>query len=84
MNIRAREEPTPQGRLAAVVRDEMMRQLDAKPFGRVADYADFKEALERQVRIELLAIRIDEARRYALNDKRIHELLAEFTCLLTE
>ena len=82
-NIRTMREPTPEGRLAAVVRDEMLRQLDARPYSRLADYADFRSALRHQVQIELLRARIEEAQLTPLNDARIAELKKELSCLLT-
>jgi hypothetical protein len=83
MNIRTLQEPTPEGRLAAVVRDEMMRHLDAKP-PRLPDYADFREALtrSRQVQIEILHGQLQEARRKPRNDARVRELMGEIACLL--
>ena len=74
INIRTIEEPTPEGRLASVVRDEMYRQLDAK---RVPDYADFRAALSRFVKIELLMARLDEAKLKPNNDLRVKQLYGE-------
>jgi hypothetical protein len=67
-------ELTPEGRLAAVARDEMFRQLDAK---RLPDYADFRCAFERYVKIELLQARLAEARLKPTNARREKELLGE-------
>jgi hypothetical protein len=82
MNIRTLQEPTPEGRLAAVVRDEMMRHIDARR-PHLADYADFRDALRRQVQIEILHAKIEEARLKPRNDVRIRELMGELACLLT-
>jgi len=74
INIRTICEPTPEGRLAAVARDEMFRQLDAK---RLPDYADFRCALEQQVKIEILQARLDEARLKPNHARREKELLGQ-------
>lgn len=74
MNLRIVQEPTPAGRLAAVVHDEMYRQLDAK---RIADYADFRAVLEHPLQMELLAAKLEEAQLTPGNDARIKELLTQ-------
>ena len=74
MNIRTLLEPSPEGRLAAVAIDEMFRHLDAD---RVPDYADFRSALRRQVKIEILQARIAEARLKPNNRRREKQLLGE-------
>lgn len=67
-------EPSPEGRLAALVRDEMFRHLDA---GRTPDYADFRCAMERQVKIEILQARLAEARLKPNNQRREQQLLGQ-------
>lgn len=78
MNIRVLEEPTPEGRLAAIARDEMHRVLALRGGAggsRLPDYADFREAMKRQVALEILQARIDEAKRTPGNDRRVRQLV---------
>lgn len=82
MNIRTLREPTPEGRLAAVAVEEMFHHLDAKPHSRLPDYADFRGAFFKQVRIELLKAKIEEACRAPRNEARVRELTGELACLL--
>lgn len=82
MNIRTLREPTPEGRLAAVAVEEMFRHLDAKPFPRLPDYADFREVFRKQIAIEILQEQIKEAKLKPKNEARIRELEGELACLL--
>lgn len=67
-------EPTPTGRLAAVVRETLYRQYDTNS---LPDYADLRQAMDLHVEAELLAARIDEARLSVNNSERIATLWCE-------
>jgi len=82
VNIRTLREPTPEGRLAAVAMDEIVRQRRAKPFERLVDYADLRQAMQKQVRLEILQAQLEEAGRKPRNEKRVSEILGEISCLL--
>ena len=69
------------GRDVDVTGHPMMRLLDAKP-SRLADYADFRDAMRRQVQIEIVQAQIKEAKRKPKNEPRIRELEGELACLL--
>ena len=67
--------------MAAVAVDEMLRHLDAKPFARIPDYADFRAAFYKQMRIEILQATLEEAQK-PRNEARIRDLAGELACLL--
>lgn len=88
MNVRIKQEPTPAGRIAAVVRALIVRTV--RPYPNMPDYADIRDAIELYCQREALIVRVDEARRsstykralelqQALTDieKRIDQLFAD-------
>lgn len=74
-------EPTPEGRLAIVVREELYRYVE---LGRKypPDFADLRELLEGPLQLELLGARLEEARLKKNNDQRIFQLLLEIAHFL--
>jgi hypothetical protein len=72
-NARISGESTPEGRIAAIARVEMFRTVER--FNRLPDYADFREAIRKQVQTEILLAQISEAKLTARNDARIDELV---------
>jgi hypothetical protein len=79
MNVRTREESSPEGRLAAIARIIMYRVVNLEHH--LPDYADFREALKRRVEIELLIARLDEAQRKPRNEDRVTALIRELADL---
>jgi len=69
-------EPTPEGRLAIVVREELYRHLG---IGRKypPDFADLREVLKGPVHLEILSERLAEAQLKPNNDERVFQLLLE-------
>ena len=70
MNGRVVEEPTPEGRLAAVCKSlalrmrkeaELRRRSD---YSREPDYADYRDALRPYIEREMLQARLDEISEY--------------------
>jgi hypothetical protein len=72
-------EPTPEGRLAAIARVVMYRVRGR--FGHDPDLADFREGMARQMEIELLIARLEEAQLKPRNEARIRELVKEIAHL---
>ena len=75
-NLRTTMEPTPRGRLAARMREEIYRHFN---IGRKypPDYADFESAIDAQVNFELLTAKLEEARLKPANDRRIKQLITQ-------
>lgn len=73
---RIEDEPTPEGRLAAVVRAECYRniKMDRKY---PPDYADLLHALEIPVKTEILAAKLEEAQLKPCNSARVLELIRQ-------
>jgi hypothetical protein len=69
-------EPTPEGRIAAVAREEIYRTFRLKRTF-PPDYADFRAAVEAAVRMEILAAKLEEAQLKPANDARVKELLGQ-------
>ena len=77
MNMKG--EPTPEGRLAVIARLEMYRVKNR--FGHEPDIADLRSAMARQMSIELILARLEEAQLKPRNDERVHELIRELARL---
>jgi len=83
MNGRIRGDETPEGRLAAVARSLLLHMQDE--FRRTGqgpsepDYADFRDAFRRRLRLELVNARISEARHIhaKVTTERVAELAKE-------
>jgi hypothetical protein len=79
VNIRQHLETTPEGRLAAVCRIAMFREVNLHHH--LPDYADLRESLRIPVQVELLGAQLDEARLKPDNDERIRQLIEEIALL---
>ena len=79
MNVRERQESSPEGRLAAVARVAMFKIVNTQHH--LPDYSDFREALKRRVSIEILLARLDEAQRKPKNEERVTTLIRELADL---
>jgi hypothetical protein len=80
---RFEDEPTPEGRLAAVARAEMYRHIRmwrAHP----PDYADILAALEIPVKTEILAAKLEEAQLKPCNSARVLELIRQMQELVVQ
>ena len=71
-------EPTPEGRLAIVVREELYKHVG---LGRKypPDFADLLAVLGGPVKLELLGARLEEAKLKPNNDQRVFQLLLEIS-----
>jgi hypothetical protein len=76
-------EPTPEGRLAAVVRALRLRHIQMHR-EHPPDYADLREALEIPVKTEILAARLEEAQLKPANGARVFELIRQMQELLVK
>ena len=81
--IRVEMEPTPRGRLAAIMREEIYIHFSS---GRryPPDYADFEAAISNQVAFEILTAKLEEARLKPANGARIEKLLEELGKLVSK
>jgi hypothetical protein len=75
MSLRLELQGTPKGRLAVAVRDEIYRHHATLHRRYPPDYADIEDIIAEPLELELLAARIEEARRTPGNDARVMELL---------
>ena len=74
-------EPTPRGRLAAIMRATIYRYYD---FGRKypPDYADFETDIDNQVTFEILTAKLEEAKLKPANEPRVRELITKLAQLV--
>jgi hypothetical protein len=84
MSFRLELQGTPKGRLAVAVRDEIYRHHSTLHRKYPPDYADIEDVIADPLELELLAARIEEARRTPGSDLRVRELLEKACALVAK